>query len=249
MVPKKGGSDCSNFGMEKKLGMIMIKKIKKIFQLNKSEDFETESVVDGILRRKYKSYYEYTKKQAEKLNNNFDVIKTSDLEYENIVYDRYSKTSFDFKNKMVLCLAARLGGEVPAFKRLGALAIGIDLNPGPNNKDVLTGDFHNVQFPNNSFDFCFTNSVDHVYNLESFCNEIKRLLKDDGILIIEFARVALKKESYEVIDTTNLESLLKYFTQHFKFIKTEEVINKTDYINWNGQLYYFKNMKKAAKNE
>ena len=37
----------------------------------------------------------------------------------------------------VLCVGARLGGEVRAFKSLGALAIGIDLNPGTLNMDVV----------------------------------------------------------------------------------------------------------------
>jgi hypothetical protein len=37
----------------------------------------------------------------------------------------------------VLCIGARLGGEVRAFKSLGALAVGIDLNPGGYNMDVI----------------------------------------------------------------------------------------------------------------
>ena len=52
----------------------------------------------------------------------------------------------------VLCLGARLGGEVRAFTAMGALSIGIDLNPGPNNAYVLPGDFHHLQFAQSVFD-------------------------------------------------------------------------------------------------
>lgn len=48
---------------------------------------------------------------------------------------------------------ARLGGEVRAFKSLGAVAVGIDLEPGRGNMDVIHGDFHAVPFPTASFDY------------------------------------------------------------------------------------------------
>ena len=50
----------------------------------------------------------------------------------------------------MICLGARLGGEVRAFKTLGAIAIGIDLNPGKDSMDVLAGDYYNIGLPNNS---------------------------------------------------------------------------------------------------
>ena len=48
--------------------------------------------------------------------------------------------------RTVLCLAARIGTEVKAFLDLGCFAIGIDLNPGTDNRYVVHGDFHDLQF-------------------------------------------------------------------------------------------------------
>ena len=60
-------------------------------------------------------------------------------------------------NSSMLCLGARLGGEVRAFRRLGALALGVDLEPGLNNRHVLPGDVHALQFADGVFDYAFTN--------------------------------------------------------------------------------------------
>eukprot|EP00966_Prymnesium_polylepis_P030097 699695-Prymnesium_polylepis.1 len=59
----------------------------------------------------------------------------------------------------VLCIGARLGGEVRAFKSLGALAVGIDLNPGPDSLDVLVGDMEDVPFPARTFGLVYSNVV------------------------------------------------------------------------------------------
>jgi len=86
----------------------------------------------------------------------------------------------------VLCLGARLGGEVKAFIDCGCFAVGLDLNPGEGNKHVVHGDFHYIQFADDSVDVVFTNSVDHVFDLEKFISEISRVLKAGGLLIIDF---------------------------------------------------------------
>ena len=49
-------------------------------------------------------------------------------------------------------VGARIGTEVKAFLDLGAVAIGIDLNPGENNRYVVYGDFHDLQFASGSID-------------------------------------------------------------------------------------------------
>jgi hypothetical protein len=93
--------------------------------------------------REYKNYNEYIKHQSSKLKPAMEEIIIKDQKIEESVFNRY-KDFTDFSNKSVLCLAARLGGEVRAFKKLNALAIGIDIQPGDKNKDVLHGDFHNI---------------------------------------------------------------------------------------------------------
>ncbi len=89
------------------------------------------------------------------------------------------------KGKTVLCLAARIGTEVKAFLDRGCFAIGIDLNPGENNHYVVSGDFHHLQFPDQSVDIVFTNSLDHAFNIPKILGEVKRVLKPTGHFILE----------------------------------------------------------------
>ena len=89
------------------------------------------------------------------------------------------------KGAAVLCLGARLGAEVRAFHECGCFAVGLDLNPGRQNRYVLHGDFHELQFPRESADVIFSNSLDHVFAVDRFIAEIRRVLKTGGLLILE----------------------------------------------------------------
>ena len=91
----------------------------------------------------------------------------------------------DFRGKAVLCLAARLGTEVKSFLDLGSFAVGVDLNPGQNNRFVLYGDFHELQFPDQSIDLIFCNSLDHVFDISKLLKEIGRTLKPEGWFVVE----------------------------------------------------------------
>ena len=86
-----------------------------------------------------------------------------------------------FQGRTVLCLGARLGGEVRAFKALGALAVGVDVEPGDGNMDVLVGDFEHLAFADASFDFAYSNVLDHVHDLRTFGSEACRVLKPGGM--------------------------------------------------------------------
>lgn len=193
----------------------------------------------GINKRNYENYEAYLSHQSEKLGKKIDQIIEYDLEYESIVKERY-ESFFDFSQKSVLCLAARLGGEVRAFKSLGALALGIDIEPGENNKHVLSGDFHNIQFPDNIFNFAFSNAIDHVYDLEKFLIEIKRVLILGGIFILEFAEV--EPSLYEVIDTKDVKPILKIVEKYFEVTNNLPITNETDYGTWSGRLFLLKNI-------
>ena len=85
----------------------------------------------------------------------------------------------------VLCLGARLGGEVAAFRDMGCFAIGVDLNPGPDNPWVLYGDFHKLEYPDRCLDAVYSNSLDHCLEPEKVLAEISRLLRPGAYLIIE----------------------------------------------------------------
>jgi SAM-dependent methyltransferase/predicted O-methyltransferase YrrM len=187
----------------------------------------------GIKRRSYDSYGHYLAHQAEKLAKVGEPLLINDQLYEQIVAERYSHIDV-FSGKNVICLGARLGGEVRAFKSLGALAIGIDLEPGPNNSHVVYGDFHNIPFAEESFDIAFTNALDHVFDLERFLDEVDRVLSPGGFFYVELGRATIG--NYEVLDMQDLEPLLKVLRSRFQIEWQKQIRNKTNYVDWEGLL-------------
>jgi len=63
----------------------------------------------------------------------------------------FKENSIEVKGKSVLCVGARRGRKVRAFQDLGALAFGIDFNPGERKKNVLYGSASELQFASNVF--------------------------------------------------------------------------------------------------
>ena len=131
-----------------------------------------------------RDYDEYRKHQASKLPLFKDGVAANELRCRTELAERLQVSA----GMSVLCLGARLGGEVRAFIDRGCFAIGLDLNPGEGNRFVVHGDFHQIQFANDSVDVIFTNSVDHVFDLDKFITEICRVLKPDGLLIMDIAK-------------------------------------------------------------
>ena len=103
--------------------------------------------------------------------------------------DRFSLHQLQFPERFagepILCNGARFGGEVRAFTSLGALAIGIDLNPGFRNQHVLWGDALAPQFAPATFRFVYSNVLDHVADPRRFLSEAHRLLKPSGVLLVD----------------------------------------------------------------
>lgn len=176
----------------------------------------------------YDNYEQYLIHQGSKLNDHLRYIRGVDSKYQKIVHDRY-KILFEFDEKSILCLGARLGGEVRAFKQLNALAIGIDINPGENNKDVLYGDFHELNFPDNIFDFVFCNSIDHSLHFDRLLKESHRVLKNAGVFLVELA--IQKADEYEVIDTIDIEPIKKEMSEYYTIDKEFKIDN-----GWQGVL-------------
>ena len=85
----------------------------------------------------------------------------------------------------VLCLGARTGCEVMAFRNLGFTgSMGIDLHPIGNEDVVIKGDWHALTFGDGSFDNIYTNSIDHCLYLPKMISESKRVLVPGGILFL-----------------------------------------------------------------
>jgi SAM-dependent methyltransferase len=140
----------------------------------------------GRVRRDYPDYETYLKHQRNKLDAlRAEFMERHDPQFFKALTGRLEASSLQLKRARVLCLAARQGTEVRAFTDLGAFAVGIDLNPGKDNRHVLVGDFHDLQFATGAVDLVFTNSLDHVYDLDRVLSEVSRILVDGGMFMTE----------------------------------------------------------------
>jgi SAM-dependent methyltransferase len=141
---------------------------------------------NNLKTKDYRSYDEYITHQKEKLGLLGGMLEEID-KLEGALRGRLMMNNMGWYGKSVLCLGARLGQEVRAFNSLGCFAVGIDLNPGNNNKNVLVGDFHNLVWGESTLDVIYTNSLDHSFDLTAIVNEITRVLKGGGLLVLELS--------------------------------------------------------------
>lgn len=166
------------------------------------------------------NYEEYLEHQKEKLNLYLNHAG-KEKALRRLAKNHYKALmkrlrSYNLKGKSVLCLAARLGQEVKAFRHLGAFAVGIDLNPGPDNLFVHHGDFHNLEFSGESVDVVYTNSLDHAFNSDKIAAEVHRVLKKDGLLILEIQEgdnAGVPAEQYETTWWDSVDDMLKVFSK------------------------------------
>ena len=161
-----------------------------------------------------RDYDEYVKHQASKLGLLGDQSLTYGLRHRMILRQRLERLGFISSGMSVLCLGARLGQEVRAFIDHGCFAVGMDLNPGEGNRFVVHGDFHQIQFATDSVEVIFTNSVDHAFNLNAFIDEVRRVLKPNGFLVMDVARgraEGLEPEAYEALWWERIDDLLDPF--------------------------------------
>ena len=131
---------------------------------------------------------EYERLQASKLEEERSMIEKIDaLRVEPELTRRFATRLADVIASPVLCVGARLGGEVRAMMRVrpGLLAIGVDFAPGPRNPLVVWGDAHALRFNNDSFATVYSNILDHILDHEAFLSEAERVLAPNGTLILD----------------------------------------------------------------
>ena len=138
---------------------------------------------DRFQKRGYDSYEAYLEHQKAKLETHD--FGRYDEEFRTTLRERLSALELEWPGRSVLCLAARIGTEVKAFLDLGAFAVGIDLNPGADNRYVVHGDFHDLQFAPESIDVVYTNSLDHAFDIDRIAKEVLKVLKPDGVFLVE----------------------------------------------------------------
>jgi len=138
----------------------------------------------GIIRpRTYASYAEYVAHQAAKLPT-LD-LSAYDEKFQRELAARLRNIPIVRSGASVLCLGARSGAECKAFISLGCFVAGIDLNPGPGNRHVMVGDFHDLQFADESVDIVYTNALDHALVLDRVLSEVHRVLRRNGHFVAE----------------------------------------------------------------
>jgi SAM-dependent methyltransferase len=191
-----------------------------LFQKN----YSWRSINKHLGQRVYKDYSEYISHQKAKLQT-MDLSDYDD-KYYSILKTRLAPLVTQGilrEGSVALCLAARIGTEVRAFKDLNCFAVGIDLNPGNDNRYVLPGDFHDIQFPQNSVDVIFTNSLDHSLYLDKLVKEIKRVLKREGHVVLEIVRgvdEGGKAGYYEAVAWSKVDDCLEFFINNgFKIVE------------------------------
>ena len=151
--------------------------------LFKFKNYENKNLLERKLFS-YKFYLFHQKLKTffrlQKLKDSYDThLKKFENEFKNIEY---------LEVKKILCIAARLGAEVHALRNLNYDAIGIDIFVTKNNKYVHYGEFEKIPYENKTFDAIYTNSVDHIFNIKKTVNEIDRVLKKGGYLLINLMK-------------------------------------------------------------
>jgi len=176
---------------------------------------------DGLERKVYANYADYVRQQKSKLDGGIAFLAKYDKDYRAALRGRLEKLNLD-RGLSVLCLGARTGTEVKAFLDIGCFAMGVDLNPGKDNKYVVSGDFHDLQYADNSVDCVFTNSLDHVYRPRKFLNQITRVLRPGRIVIVELEGPKDKDaDKWASLHWDNEEALIELFAEYGLIVKKQ----------------------------
>jgi SAM-dependent methyltransferase len=172
--------------LERELLRVWAQAKKSALRLRIGQRWSASAGADGFARRVYPDYETYLRHQRLKV----DALRERSLEghdrrFHAALSERLQENPLEVKGRSVLCLGARKGTEVRVFIERGAFAVGIDLNPGKDNRWVVVGDFHALQFADGSVDVVYTNSLDHVFDIDRVLAEVLRVLKPDGVFVVE----------------------------------------------------------------
>ena len=199
--------------------------------------------------RNYKEYSDYIEFQSEKTKNPEKRQKWLNEEW-NLKLDGFKMEFSKFGNALgkdtkALCIGARTGQEVVALKEIGVEdAIGIDIVPHPPH--VIEGDMHNLDFEDETFDFIYTNVIDHSVDPEKMMAEMERVLKVGGHIFLQcqfginqdkYTETIIESPIYDILTLTNTTfcAICQPMKQNFAgmnfeyvFVKSQELKNLYD---------------------
>ena len=179
---------------------------------------EWVDIGDGLRCRSYESYKQYLSQQGLKHKRRPEFAKNmSDALRFRLGQRLEVHSEYIPESGSVLCLGARAGGEVAAFRDHGYFAIGVDVNPGKSNRYVVYGDFHELEFGDASVDILYTNSLDHVLDIAKLMGEVTRVLKDGGLFMTENkggthepGHRGAKSDGYDCMEWRSLAHLINF---------------------------------------
>lgn len=200
--------------------------------------------------REYENYEDYVKFQSEKTLDPVRRKKWLEDEWQ-LKIDGFKAEFNKFANfltpeKRCLCLGARTGQEVVALKELGVTdVVGIDIVPCEPH--VVVGDIHNLEYEDNSFDFVYTNIIDHSIDPKKMVSEIERVLKNDGLFFLQ-VQLGLNQDVFtEFVIENPIYDIVSLFDQSYCLaLKPVNSDQKSNFAGMNFELVFRKDAKLAS---
>ncbi len=207
--------------------------------------------------KKYDSYDSYVEQQCSKLNRKLANphgkiwLEQHEKSYYKIlkaIIDSINiKSAYDFSGKSCLCVGARGEAEVQAFIDVGCLAIGIDLNPTPSNRYVVTGDVIRMQYAENSFDIVYTNALDHFLLINKALHSISKVLKPNGMfLLVTGTPDGAEDDEFGSTYWDSQNALEEYMLEKHKLKTIAKVSIEKDTSGWFSHVVVLSNKKETA---
>ena len=196
--------------------------------------------------REYKEYKDYVQFQSEKTLNPEKRKKWLGEEWD-LKLDGFKGEFSKFgdtinKDTRALCIGARTGQEVVALKEIGVSeVIGIDIVPHPPH--VIQGDMHDLDFEDNTFDFIYTNVLDHSVDPKKMMSEMERVLKVGGYIFLQcqfgidqdqYTESIIEHPVYDILTLTDTtfcvvcQPIQRNFAGmnfEYVFVKSKELLN------------------------
>ena len=181
-------------------------KINKI-QNNVKDKIHNEEV--EIKKYEYDDYDDYLKNQKEAYDKKRDKVWTEESDIKCV--SEYIKKFINPSNG--ICHGVRTGKEIIWFRKYlnDCDVIGTELNE-KRNEYVVKWDFNNENSNwINKFDFVYSNSYDHSFDIHHTMDTWKNQLSDKGIIVLEYNHDHTIVDSWDPtgIDKENLIKLLK----------------------------------------
>ena len=184
--------------------------------------------------KEFSTYDEYIEFQKKKTLDKSRRSKWLNEEWEEkikyflkIFEELFKEINFN-KQSNCLCIGARTGQEVFALKKMGYSAIGIDIVEC--KPLVELGDMHNLKYKDQTFDFVFSNILDHSLYPKKSISEIERVLKKNGYCFLQIT-VGEATDMYGVTEIKSDSGIIKLF-KNSEVIFTRNIKQYSIAQNW-----------------